>query len=86
MLRDHGVTGLEIAPGLFLAHAADPFRPSPDELRTATDAVRDAGLELVSMQSLLFGVAVLGFFGQEGLVGDAAEVLDTFYPLFRLKD
>lgn len=62
MLRDHGVTGLEIAPGLFLAHAADPFRPSPDELRTATDAVRDAGLELVSMQSLLFGVADAALF------------------------
>lgn len=62
MLRDYGVEGLEMAPGLFLAHAADPFRPSPSELRTATDPVRDAGLELVSMQSLLFGITDAALF------------------------
>ncbi|MDR6128206.1 sugar phosphate isomerase/epimerase [Sphingomonas sp. SORGH_AS802] len=71
ILRDHGVTGLEIAPGLFFAHAADPFRPSSDEVGTAIDAVRDAGLELVSMQSLLFGVADAALF--EG--ADARETL-----------
>lgn len=62
LLREYGITGLEIAPGLLLAHALDPFRPSPAELRNATDAFEDAGLKLVSMQSLLFGVAGAALF------------------------
>ena len=35
ILRDGGVTGLEIAPGLFLAGAVDPFAPTPPSSRIA---------------------------------------------------
>ena len=62
ILAAAGITGLEIAPGLFFHAAADPF--VPDE-RTAREALReaaDAGLSLVSMQSLLFGVSGAALF------------------------
>lgn len=62
-LRDRGVRGLEIAPGLFFAGAADPFAPTPQELDGALGPMRAAGLELVSMQSLLFGVNGASLFG-----------------------
>lgn len=55
LLQECGVTGLEIAPGLFFPHAASPYYPSDTELASELAALRDAGLELVSMQSLLFG-------------------------------
>ncbi|MEO0419173.1 MAG: sugar phosphate isomerase/epimerase family protein [Pseudomonadota bacterium] len=56
LMANAGLTGLEIAPGLFFHAADDPF--VPDEA-SAAQAVREAeafGLKLVSMQSLLFGV------------------------------
>ena len=55
MLQTHGVRGLEIAPGLFFDRSADPFAPTGDELAQAVREARRAGLELVSMQALLFG-------------------------------
>ena len=63
LLRDHGIEGLEIAPGLFFSGAADPFVPTLDEASTALDALERAGLRLVSMQSLLFGVTGAALFG-----------------------
>ncbi|MBB4858147.1 sugar phosphate isomerase/epimerase [Novosphingobium chloroacetimidivorans] len=57
ILARAGFTGLEIAPGLFLAGAADPFAPTDAEVEHALAPMRDAGLTLVSMQSLLFGVS-----------------------------
>lgn len=57
-----GVTGLEIAPGLFFSAAADPFLPSPDEARAALAEIDDRGITIVSMQSLLFGVSGAGLF------------------------
>lgn len=59
---DLGVTGLEIAPGLFFYQADDPFLPSMDVAEAALSEIRDRGLELVSMQSLLFGVTDAGLF------------------------
>jgi sugar phosphate isomerase/epimerase len=59
---DAGVTGLEIAPSLFFHASEDPFLPSPDEARTAFAEIAARGLTLVSMQSLLFGVARAGLF------------------------
>lgn len=56
LLRSRGVRGLEIAPALFLSDSADPFAPSDQEVDDVCGAARRAGLELVSMQSLLFGV------------------------------
>lgn len=63
MLGVRGISGLEIAPGLFFEGAQDVFVPDIQETRTALSAVRAAGLELVSMQSLLFGVNGAALFG-----------------------
>jgi sugar phosphate isomerase/epimerase len=62
LMADLGVTGLEIAPGLFFNAAADPFLPSPDVARTALTEIEDRGFTIVSMQSLLFGVAGAALF------------------------
>lgn len=62
LMANAGLTGLEIAPGLFFHEAADPFVP---DAASADQAVREAeafGLSLVSMQSLLFGVEGAGLF------------------------
>jgi sugar phosphate isomerase/epimerase len=56
ILAEARLTGLEIAPGLFCHAAEDPFNPDEAVLREALEEVADAGLTLVSMQSLLFGV------------------------------
>jgi sugar phosphate isomerase/epimerase len=65
LLADRGVAGLEIAPGLVFPQEPDPFLPSD----TAVDAWRHGlsrrGLQLVSMQSLLFGRADAALFGAE---------------------
>jgi sugar phosphate isomerase/epimerase len=65
ILADAGFTGLEIAPGLFFHAAADPFLPDTAVADAALAEIADAGLALVSMQSLLFGVSGAGLF--EGL-------------------
>lgn len=68
ILRGAGITGLEIAPGLFFDGAADVFVPTEVEAEAALGAMRRAGLELVSMQSLLFGVEGAALFeGEAGL-------------------
>jgi len=68
ILRGAGVTGLEIAPGLFFDGAADVFVPTDAQAEAALAAMRGAGLELVSMQSLLFGVEGAALFeGEAGL-------------------
>ncbi|WP_096788073.1 sugar phosphate isomerase/epimerase [Rhodobacter sp. CZR27] len=66
VLRAHGIRGLEIAPGLFFDRSADPFAPTEAELAGAVGEARAAGLELVSMQSLLFGVEGAALFGAPG--------------------
>ncbi len=67
ILAEAGVTGLEIAPGIFFHAATDPLVP---DAATAAEAMReaaDAGLSLVSMQSLLFGLTDAALFeGPEG--------------------
>lgn len=55
-LAEAGVTGLEIAPGLFFHTASDPFQPDERVARAALDEIAADGLTLKSMQSLLFGV------------------------------
>lgn len=56
ILQKAGVSGLEIAPGLFFHAGQDAFRPNSAIARQALTEIEDAGLMLVSMQSLLFGV------------------------------
>ena len=63
-LAEAGFTGLEIAPGLFLPDAEDPFDPQESALRAARKEAEDHGLSLVSMQSLLFGVEGAALFGE----------------------
>lgn len=64
-LAEAGFGGLEIAPGLFFHAAHDPFCPDEDTASAALGEMADFGLELVSMQSLLFGVEGAGLFGGE---------------------
>ena len=56
LLRSRGIRGLEIAPRLFFEGATDPFAPTEPDAERALSATQEAGLEVVSMQSLLFGV------------------------------
>ncbi len=63
ILAEAGVTGLEIAPGIFFHASDDPFVPDAAIAREALREAADAGLSLVSMQSLLFGVTGAGLFG-----------------------
>lgn len=70
ILAAAGFTGLEIAPGLFFHAAADPFVPDTATAAAALAEIADAGLALVSMQSLLFGVAGAALF--EGAEARAA--------------
>lgn len=62
ILAEAGFTGLEIAPGLFFHAADDPFLPDTASARAARVEMADAGLKLVSMQSLLFGVTGAALF------------------------
>ncbi len=62
MLARAGFTGLEIAPGLFFHAASDPFLPDAASARAALAEIEGAGLSLVSMQSLLFGVTGAALF------------------------
>lgn len=70
ILEKQGITGLEIAPGLFFHAADDPFRPDAAVARLAMSEADSAGLQLVSMQALLFGVSGAGLF--EGVEARAA--------------
>jgi sugar phosphate isomerase/epimerase len=62
ILAAAGFTGLEIAPGLFFHAAEDPFLPPEATAAEALAEMAEAGLALVSMQSLLFGVTGAGLF------------------------
>jgi sugar phosphate isomerase/epimerase len=63
ILAEAGLTGLEVAPGLLFHAAEDAFDPDPTTAREAMREVEGAGLTLVSMQSLLFGVEGAALFG-----------------------
>jgi sugar phosphate isomerase/epimerase len=62
ILAAAGFTGLEIAPGLFFHASEDPFLPGEASAAEALAEIADAGLTLISMQSLLFGVTGAGLF------------------------
>jgi sugar phosphate isomerase/epimerase len=63
ILRDRGVSGLEIAPGLTFATSNDPFVPDPDALTAFSRTLAEFTLVPVSMQSLLYGVTGAQLFG-----------------------
>jgi len=66
LMAEAGLTGLEIAPGLFFSGAEDPFVPDVATADRSLKEIAARGLSLVSMQSLLFGVQ------GATLLGDAA--------------
>lgn len=63
LLARHGASGLEIAPGLAFADSADPMAPEAQAITRFAAERAEFGLELVSMQSLLFGVEGAQLFG-----------------------
>jgi sugar phosphate isomerase/epimerase len=63
VLQNAGFTGLEIAPRIFFAEEPDVFLPSDRRVIRALAEVEEAGLQLVSMQALLFGVEGAALFG-----------------------
>lgn len=62
LIEELGVRGLEIAPGLTFNNEADPFEPSDAAVAKLRSRLEVHRLELVSMQSLLFGVAGAALF------------------------
>lgn len=63
LMREYGFAGLEIAPALAFPDEADPFVPSALSISSFRDELAAFGLQLVSMQSLLFGVSGAQLFG-----------------------
>lgn len=59
----HGATGLEIAPGLAFQGEDDPFAPSLEAVNGFKARLGNIGVDVVSMQSLLFGVPDALMFG-----------------------
>jgi sugar phosphate isomerase/epimerase len=62
ILAESGFGGLEIAPGLFFHESEDAFAPDEASAAAAMAEIAEAGLGLVSMQSLLFGVTGAALF------------------------
>lgn len=65
MMHAAGARGLEIAPGLTFPREDDPFNPSPAAVRMLRAELAAHDIALVSMQSLLFGVADAHLFGDD---------------------
>lgn len=63
LLQRFGISGLEIAPGVLFAGQADVFDPAPAVARQALQEIAAAGLQLTSMQAVLFGVEGAALFG-----------------------
>lgn len=66
LMANAGLTGLEIAPGLFFHEAEDAFVPDQSSADQAIREMEAFGLKLVSMQSLLFGVPGAAMFEGRG--------------------
>ncbi|MDB5691143.1 MAG: hypothetical protein JWO81_206 [Alphaproteobacteria bacterium] len=66
LLEELGVRGLEIAPSIAFSDEADAFEPSPAAVSRLLRRLEEHGLELVSMQSLLFGVPGAALFEGDG--------------------
>lgn len=63
VLGDYGFSSLEIAPSLLFAEEKDPFAPSAQAVSLRVAEFERFGLNLVSAQSLLFGVDGADLFG-----------------------
>lgn len=80
-LAARGVRGLEIAPGLLFDEAADVFRPEETFAQARMREIADAGLTLVSMQSLLFGVEGAALFDGEAALARFTKGMDRAIDL-----
>ncbi len=60
LLRTHGVTAIDVAPGKYFP---DPARASAAEVDRVERWWRERGIEICGMQSLLFGAPDLNLFG-----------------------
>ena len=65
ILQDHGVKGLEIAPGLLFSDHASPRDSDQDMCDAALHQAAAYGLDICSMQSLHFGVSNAVLFEDE---------------------
>ena len=65
ILAEQGVRGLEIAPSQAFAEEADPVAPSAAAISEFVREIGRRSLNLVSMQSLLFGVDDAYLFGSK---------------------
>lgn len=63
LLSVNNVQGLEIAPSLLFIDEMDPFDPSPGALSSVLREIESYNLQLVSMQSLLYGAVDAQLFG-----------------------
>jgi len=63
IMANLNVGGLEIAPGLAFSGEADPFDPSVSAASSFRNRVEARGIDLISMQSLLFGQKNAKLFG-----------------------
>ncbi len=65
LMANNYITGLEIVPGYFFCGAQDPYNPDKSTAIKACKELKDAGLTLVSIQSLLFGANSAKLFGNK---------------------
>jgi sugar phosphate isomerase/epimerase len=63
ILARHDFHGLEIAPSLFFAQSKSPFLPSDSDIKQRLNELKGFDLEIVSMQSVLFGSDEARLFG-----------------------
>jgi len=62
LIIDKGFNGLEIAPSLFLENNMEPYGVDFNILRRMNNKIIDKGLNIISMQSLLYGTRGLFLF------------------------
>jgi len=65
LLHQRGIRGLEFAPGLLFGPSY-PFDPSQEDVQRVRGEIESAGLRLVSMQALLYGMPGAELFGNAG--------------------
>jgi sugar phosphate isomerase/epimerase len=63
ILADHGVRGIEVAPGILFPDCPTPLDPPPAAIRAAIRRAESFGLCFASMQSVHFGLADAALFG-----------------------
>ncbi|HXT16741.1 MAG TPA: sugar phosphate isomerase/epimerase family protein [Gemmatimonadaceae bacterium] len=72
MLRDEGVTAIELAP---TAWRSEPYDASHADVLALRDTWKNRGLSVVSLQSLLFGRPDLQLFGDDSVRRALAEYM-----------